>query len=73
MKLLLEIKTDQTPSVDDIIVWDGAEWTAISKDMYLASTSKKIRALAKRLDEAEKRLDKKDDQINILAKAIGGK
>lgn len=73
MKLLLEIKTDQTPSVDDIIVWDGTEWTAISKDMYLASTNKKIRVLAKRLDEAEKRLDKKDDQINILAKAIGGK
>lgn len=73
MKLLLEIKTDQTPSVDDIIVWDGTEWTAVSKDMYLASTNKKIRVLAKRLDEAEKRLDKKDDQINILAKAIGGK
>lgn len=73
MKLLLEIKTDQTPSVDDIIVWDGTEWTAVSKDMYLASTNKKIMALAKRLDEAEKRLDKKDDQINILAKAIGGK
>ena len=65
MKLLLEIKTDQKPSVDDIIVWDGTEWTAVSKDMYLA--------IAKRLDEAEKRLDKKDDQINILAKAIGGK
>ena len=73
MKLLLEIKTDQTPSVDDIIVWGGTEWTAVSKDMYLASTNKKIRVLAKRLDEAEKRLDKKDEQINILAKAIGGK
>ena len=73
MKLLLEIKTDQTPSVDDIIVWDGTEWTAVSKDMYLASTNKKIKVLAKRLDEAEKRLDKKDEQINILAKAIGGK
>ena len=32
MKLLLEIKTDQKPSVDDIIVWDGNEWTAVSKD-----------------------------------------
>ena len=73
MKLLLEIKTDQTPSVDDIIVWGGTEWTAVSKDMYLASTNKKIKELAKRLDEAEKRLDKKDEQINILAKAIGGK
>ena len=73
MKLLLEIKTDQKPSVDDIIVWDGNEWTAVSKDMYLASTNKKIKARAKRLDEAEKRLDKKDEQINILAKAIGGK
>lgn len=73
MKLLLEIKTDQTPSVDDIIVWDGTEWAAVSKDMYFASTNKKIRALAKRLDEEEKRLDKKDEQINILAKAIGGK
>lgn len=73
MKLLLEIKTDQTPGIDDIIVWDGTEWAAVSKDMYLASTNKKIRALAKRLDEAEKRLDKKDEQINILAKAIGGK
>lgn len=73
MKLLLEIKTDQTPSVDDIIVWDGTEWTAVSKDMYLASTNKKIMALAKRLDEAEKRLEKKNEQINIIAKAIGGK
>ena len=73
MKLLLEIKTDQTPSVDDIIVWGGNEWSAISKDMYLASTNKKIRELAKRLDQAEKRLEKKDEQINILAKAIGGK
>ena len=73
MKLLLEIKTDQKPSVDDIIVWDGNEWTAVSKDMYLASTNKKIMALAKRLDDAEKRLEKKDEQINILAKAIGGK
>ena len=73
MKLLLEIKTDQKPSVDDIIVWDGNEWSAISKDMYLASTNKKIRELAKRLDQAEKRLEKKDEQINILAKAIGGK
>ena len=73
MKLLLEIKTDQKPSVDDIIVWDGNEWSAISKDMYLASTNKKIRALAKRLDEAEKRLDKNVEQINILVKAIGGK
>ena len=73
MKLLLEIKTDQKPSVDDIIVWGGNEWAAVSKDMYLASTNKKIQALAKRLDEAEKRLEKKDEQINILAKAIGGK
>ena len=37
------------------------------------STSARRAALAKRLDEAEKRLDKKDEQINILAKAIGGK
>lgn len=73
MKLLLEIKTDQKPSADDIIVWDGNEWAVVSKDMYLASTNKKIKALAKRIDEAEKRLDKKDEQINILAKAIGGK
>ena len=73
MKLLLEIKTDQTPSVNDIIIWDGTSWSTVSKDMFLASTNRKIKALEKRLEEAEKRLDKKDEQINTLAKHIGGK
>lgn len=73
MKILFEIKTTQTPSVNDIIYWNGKEWTTISKDLFLASTNRKIEALAKRLDEAEKRLDKKDEQINTLAKVIGGK
>lgn len=73
MKILFEIKTTQTPSVNDIIYWNGKEWTTISKDLFLASTNRKIEALTKRLDEAEKRLDKKDEQINTLAKVIGGK
>lgn len=73
MKILFEIKTTQTPSVNDIIYWNGKEWTTISKDLFLASSNRKIESLAKRLTEAEARLDKKDEQINTLAKVIGGK
>ena len=73
MKIMFEIKTTQTPSVNDIIYWNGKEWTTISKDLFLACANRKIEALTKRLDEAEARLDKKDEQINTLAKVIGGK
>lgn len=73
MKLMLEIKTTQTPGVNDIIYWNGKEWATISKDLFLASANRKIEALAKRMAEAESRLDKKDEQVNTLAKVIGGK
>lgn len=73
MKLLLEIKTEQTPSKNDIIMWNGSEWTAVSRDTYLKNVSARLTALSKRLDEVETRLDKKDEQINTLAKTIGGK
>lgn len=73
MKLLLEIKTEQVPSKNDIIVWDGNSWASVSRDTYLKNVSARITALSKRLDEVETRLDKKDEQINTLAKTIGGK
>lgn len=73
MKLLLEIKTEQVPSKNDIIVWDGSAWASVSRDTYLKNVSARLTALSKRLDEVETRLDKKDEQINTLAKTIGGK
>lgn len=77
MKFMLDLKNFQKPSKNDIIVHDGNDWVIISKDLFLAEKEKEIRELSEKLIQTNNLLaeevKKLKYQVNVLAKAIGGK
>lgn len=76
MKVLMDIKSESAPSKGDVIVWDGSEWSAMTKEKFLQSSTEKTKKVADDLqrlnDYVLKSLNALNSQVNDLAKAIGG-
>ena len=84
MKLLLEIRGK--PSAGDILAYDERNecWDVVKKDEFLAIVRKEAmerlgeemeyrRKNEEKLVRLNERISKINDQLNIVAKAIGGK